>query len=57
VDFEQYSRLEIGTLLLQQREKSHLTQKQLAKKAGVSSSTISNVEKAKGKRVLDKSIF
>lgn len=56
MDFEQYSRLEIGTLLLQSREKSHLTQKQLARKAGVSSSTVSNVEKAKGKRASEQTI-
>ena len=54
--FEQYSRWEIGSLLLQIREKSHLTQKQLAKKARVSPSTVSNVEKAKGKRASQQTI-
>jgi transcriptional regulator with XRE-family HTH domain len=56
MDFEHYNRIEIGTLLLRLREKSNITQKQLAKKAGVSSSTVSNVEKAKGKRASQQTI-
>lgn len=50
MDFEQWSRLEIGTLLRQLREEANLTQNELANKIGVSNSTISNVEHAKGNR-------
>lgn len=56
MDFEQYSRLEIGALLLRIRKESKLTQEQLAKKASVSSSTVSNVENAKGKRASHETI-
>lgn len=50
MDFEKYNRSEIGSLILQLRETACFTQKQLAEKAEVSPSTVSNVEKARGKK-------